>query len=327
MPAEQAQALLGARYGIEGQLKRLATEKDDTFLVTCGDGQRYVAKLSNPDEDAGEISLEVDAIEHIATSDPDLPVPRVIRTLDGAQWFEHPDVHGQVRKVRLLSYMSGSLMQNFSLGSDQLEMVGKTAAKLRLALADFAHPCADRVQPWDIKQLPKISHLLDAVEAPEKEAVRTCIDRFLGIEGELAACRQQVLHNDFTTSNVLVDPAQPDLIAGIIDFGDVVRTYIVADLAVALLSQLPPSGNADMLDDARDFLRGYLAVADLTETELRLLPHLIAARLCTRILITTWRAKQFPDNAPYILRNQSGAFSRLNYFLSRSVEQVDRLFL
>lgn len=327
MPIKQAQALLRARYGIQGQLQRFVTEKDDTFFVACEDGQRFVAKLSNPDEEAEGISLEVDAMDHIATSDPELPVPRVVRTLDGARWFEHRDDYGQARKVRLLTFISGTLMENVSLSSAERELAGNAAARLRLALEDFAHPCEDRELPWDIKHLPRLACLIDHVEGSQRKAVRTCIERFLDLERELSTCRSQVLHNDFTSSNVLVAPGQPNFVAGVIDFGDIVKTYVVADLAVALLSQLPPSGNDDMLDSARDLLRGYRAAADLTDTELRLLPHLIAARLCTRILIATWRAKQFPGNAQYILRNMSGAWARLDYFLSRSTGQLDQSFL
>lgn len=327
MTEAEARPLIAERYGIDAGLRRLATEKDDTFLVTCAaSGKRYVAKLSNPDEDAGEISLELDALAHIARADPALRVPRVVQALDGAAWFDHLDRHGQARKVRLLTYLSGSVMGEVRTDRRERELAGGAAARLRLALEGFTHPCGDRMLPWDIKHLPKLAYLLDHVDEHRRPAVRACIDRFLEIEGELSTCRQQILHNDFTISNVLVDRGDPDFVTGVIDFGDIVRTHVAADVAVALLSQLPPSGGDDMLDDARDLLRGYRSVAELTETELRLLPHLVAARLCTRILITTWRARQFPDNAPYILRNMDGGWARLDYFLSRSAGQLDRSF-
>lgn len=327
MAPDRAAALLKARYGKDARLQRLTTEKDDTFLVVCGDDGRYVAKISNPDEQAGDVSLEVDAIEHVAAADPALPVPRVVPALDGARWFDHVDDHGQARKVRLLTFVHGALMESVSLSPLQREKSGSVAARMRLALKGFSHPFESRELPWDVKQLPRLAYLVDQVEAPHRHDVKTCIDRYLAIEGELSRCRRQVLHNDFTGSNVLVDAAHPDFVTGVIDFGDVVKTYVVADVAVALLSQLPPSGSDGMLDDARDMLRGYLAVAELTQTELRLLPHMIAARLCTRILIATWRARQFPENAPYILRNMGGAWARLNYFVSRSTKQLERSFL
>lgn len=327
MAPESVADLLKLRYGKKTRLRRLTTEKDDTFFAECSDGGRFVAKISNPDEKAGEISLEVDAIDHVSTVDPTLPVPRVVATLDGKRWFQHEDEHGQARKVRLLTFVQGTLMEKISLSIPQREISGKIAGRMRLSLKDFEHPFENRELPWDIKQLPKLAYLLDYVEKSRQEDVRTCIDRYINIEGELLTCRRQVLHNDFTSSNVLVDASHPDFVTGVIDFGDVVNTYVVADLAVALLSQLPPSGEDDMLNGARDLLRGYLAVADLTDLELRLLPHLIAARLCTRILITTWRAQQFPENAGYIRRNMDGAWVRLNYFLSRSMEQLDQSFL
>lgn len=82
-----------------------------------------------------------------------------------------------------------------------------------------------------------------------------------------------------------------------------------------------------MFDAGRDLLRGYLSIADLTQDELLLLPHMIMARVVARALITTWRAEQFPDNATYILRNTHQGWSQLDHFLSRSAEEVSETFL
>jgi Ser/Thr protein kinase RdoA (MazF antagonist) len=106
----------------------------------------------------------------------------------------------------------------------------------------------------------------------------------------------------------------------------VVRTHVVVDASTAVLNQLMPVGTDDMFDRARDLVAGYLAVADLDPTELRLLPHLVMARVIARALITTWRAAQFPANARYIMRNTAQGWSQLGYFLERSAEEVEATF-
>lgn len=49
----------------------------------------------------------------------------------------------------------------------------------------------------------------------------------------------------------------------------------------------------------------------LTETEIALLPDLIATRLLITVAITGWRAQQHPENRQYILRNNGLAWTGL----------------
>ena len=103
--------------------------------------------------------------------------------------------------------------------------------------------------------------------------------------------RTQVLHNDFSLSNLVVDRREPAFVTGVIDFGDAVRTAVAVDVSTALLNQLPRDAAErppdDLLAAGRDVLRGYLRFADLTEPELALIPHLVMARVVARALITT----------------------------------------
>jgi Ser/Thr protein kinase RdoA (MazF antagonist) len=63
-------------------------------------------------------------------------------------------------------------------------------------------------------------------------------------------------------------------------------------------------------------------VADLTDEELSLIPHLVMGRIVARTLLTIWRASLFPENSTYILRNTEQGWSQLNWFLSRSADEV-----
>lgn len=327
IPNDEAVALLDRHYGIAGTLKRLDTEKDDTFLVTGADGARFIAKISNPDEDPRELSLQSDALDHIAASDPTLPVPRVVRSRSGESFFRIEDSHGQSRMVRVLSYLDGTPLDRIDAGPDERAKVGAILARLRLAMAGFAHPHDGREIAWDVKHVQKLAYLVESIADEGRRAKLVAgLARLRELEPALAVCRMQVLHNDFSRSNIVVDRADPAFVTGIIDFGDVVRTYVVIDVSTALLNQLTSEGGPDMFDRGRDLLGGYLAVADLTDTELRLLPHLVMARVIARTLITTWRAEQFPENEPYIMRNTHQGWSQLDWFLKQSADEVGETF-
>jgi Ser/Thr protein kinase RdoA (MazF antagonist) len=78
----------------------------------------------------------------------------------------------------------------------------------------------------------------------------------------------------------------------------------------------------DVFADGRDVLDGYRSRADLSPAELRLIPHLVMARVVARALISTHRAAQFPANAPYLLRNTEPGWAQLGWFLDHSMAEV-----
>ncbi|WP_423206612.1 serine kinase [Paracoccus yeei] len=327
IPIDEALAVLNAHYGTAGTLRRLDTEKDDTFRLTTPEGDRFIVKFSNPDEDPAELSLQTDLLDHLARADAGLPVPRMVRNHDGKGFFTITDSHGQARMVWMLTYLEGTPLDRIDPTPQERFRLGATLARLRLATAGFSHPNEEREIAWDVQHLPKLAFLLDGVTDPDHRAMLTeGMARFRQIQGKLRTCRRQVLHNDFNRSNVVVNRGKPDFVTGVIDFGDALRTYIVIDLSTALLAYLEPEGGPAMFDRGRDLLTGYLSVADLTRDELEVLPHLIMARVIARALITTWRAGQFPDNEPYIMRNTHQGWKQLHQFLSLPLDEISRTF-
>ena len=190
-------------------------------------------------------------------------------------------------------------------------------ARLRLALADYRHPADGRRCAWDISHLPELAPLLD--EVPDRDGLLHA--GFARYERDVAphvgGLRRQVLHNDFSKSNLIVDHDAPEFVRAVIDFGDTVRTAIAIDVSTALLNQLPREPTDDLLADGRDVLRGYERVADLEPLERELLPGLVMGRVIARGLISQYLAEQTPHNATYLLRNTEPGWAHLEWFLER----------
>ncbi|RNF35283.1 phosphotransferase [Paracoccus methylarcula] len=327
VPFSEALAVLGQNYGMSDLLSRLDTEKDDTFLVADPKGARFIAKFSNPDENQAEISLQISALDHVSRRDPDLLVPRVIRNRDNKDIFLYRDSHGQKRLVRALSYIEGTPLDRIAATAGEREKIGAVLARLQHAMADFSHPQDGRKIAWDVQHLLRLQYLLGDIRSPDRRALLEAgFDRFRRIKPTLEQCRRQVIHNDFSRSNLVADPASSEFISGVIDFGDVVRSYAVIDVSTALLNQLTGHDDDRIFDDCRDLLAGYLRRTCLTRTEMEILPHLVMARVIARALITTWRAGQFPDNAAYILRNSHQGWRQLEYFLRQPFDRISGVF-
>jgi Ser/Thr protein kinase RdoA (MazF antagonist) len=135
------------------------------------------------------------------------------------------------------------------------------------------------------------------------------------VRPRLDTLRSQTVHNDFNPHNLLVSPVDSDEIAGVIDFGDMVRGPLVQDLATASAYQIPPRGHP--LEGAARVASAFDAVYPLSTDELEILPDLIKTRLALSIAITSWRSARHPDNARYILRNAQMVWNNL-----RRLEQL-----
>ena len=313
-PVSLAEAAWLARehFGLAGTIRPLAGERDRNFRVTASDGADYVLKIVHPAEDAAVTELQTLALRHIASRDAGLATPRAVtpcnaRTGD-VVWHEpgQPDRH-----VRCYTYLEGCPLHLSAGSPSQRQALGRFLARLDRALADFRHPAENHDLVWDLKRAARARNLLADLPDPERRALpMRAFERFeTAILPVLPRLRTQLIHNDVNPHNVLTDPDDEDQIAGLIDFGDMVRSPLIQDLATACAYQIGPQGHP--LAGPAEVARGFHAVVPLQADEIAVLPGLIATRMALSIAISSWRAARHPDNAGYILRNQQAAWTGL----------------
>ena len=291
---DQAAQLAHQHFGISGTLHRLTSERDLNIRITTATA-RYVLKLANPAEAAALTDFQTQALLHLAATN--LPIPRVIRTLTGQA--AAITRHGT---LRLLTYLDGTPQHATPKTAAQSRNLAQMAACLTLGLQGFTHPAAHHTLQWDIKNASALRALLPAIpDAALRQLAGQTLTRFdADIAPQLPHLRAGVVHNDLNPHNVLTHPANPDIISGILDFGDMVCTPLICDMAITASYQIIP---ADALSSLLTFAAAYHAILPLTQTEITLLPDLIATRMLTTLAITSARAAAFPHNAAYILRN------------------------
>lgn len=303
----EAEAVVADRYGIAATAARLPGEKDDNFLVQAGTGA-WLFKVFHADERPELIDLATQVLLYVEEGDPELPIERVVPSSDGELEVSFAAAEGPERTGRLTTFLPGRALGEVEVDSGLRAQLGATLARLAVALEGFGHPADTRELVWDLRYSDGLVELLDEIPPDEdSELLRVVLERFgERVLPRLEQLRAQVVHNDFTNSNVLVDAAG---VSGVIDFGDLLRTQLVNDLAIAATQHI--GVGRDPFGPALDVIAGYCSVTPLTAEEASLMLDLVRTRLAAVIAVTTWRAHRFPENQEYILRVTALARARL----------------
>jgi hydroxylysine kinase len=311
---DQARELGRTFFGLEAvAIRPLTGERDRNFHLTDAAGAEYVLKVVHPAEDAGVTDFQSRALLHVAAADPSLATPRVVRPIGAGEAGDVAwNVAGEpLRRVRCLTYLAGRPLHLTTRSMAQRRHLGAFLARLDVALAGFSHPAENHDLLWDLKRAYRVRGLLAEIPDAERRALpEQALDRFAAhVVPVLPSLRAQVVHNDFNPHNVLAGASDDAEIAGVIDFGDMVRAPLIQDLATAAAYQVVADGHP--LQGAAEMAAAFHAVLPLEPAEIAVLPELIATRLALTIAISSWRAARHPDNADYILRNQGTAWAGL----------------
>jgi 4-aminobutyrate aminotransferase-like enzyme/Ser/Thr protein kinase RdoA (MazF antagonist) len=288
-------------YGLDATARELPSERDQNFALVC-DGGPFVLKIANATESRAQLDAENGAMTWVAGRGGSCP--RVIRGSGGESIHTH-DGHF----VRLLTWIQGVTLASVRDHPPALlEDLGRHVGHIDRALADFDHPAAHRQFHWDLAAaLRTIRRSLLMIEDPKWRAFiereTDTIERCLKPDG----LRRSVIHNDANDHNVIVrepDGEGPNYarVSGIIDFGDLVYSYTVADLAVAIAYAVLDKPNP--LGVSAHIVRGYHGSYPLVDPELEELWSLVRLRLCLSAALAAEQHRQRPDDE-YLVVSQA----------------------
>jgi hydroxylysine kinase len=320
----EAAALARRFFGVEGTAQALKGERDDNFLLRGPQGS-FVLKITNPAEDRRVTDFQTRALLHVKTADASVPVPQLLLAENGTYEAEI-DTNGETRIGRLMSFLPGTMAINVVPSPAMRTAIGRTLGRLDLALASFVHPDVEHDLSWDLKHAMRLQHLLVHIEnrSNRNRAERALASFEAHVVPAQPRLREQFIHNDLSLYNVLVDEHEPSRVQGVIDFGDLVRAPLINDLAIA--SSYHFATNEEPLAPILEVVRGYHAVLPLKTEEADLLFDLIAMRMAMTILITEWRARRYPENRAYILKNHPAASLGLSRLDELSRERAQEEF-
>ncbi len=273
-----AEAIAAEQFGIRGRAQSLPSERDQNFLVTDSAGEKFVLKIANGLESRAFLEAENAVLNHVGSrvSFCQSPVSGVVTV--GDTYF-----------ARLVKYLPGVPLAQIQQTPELLCDLGRKLGQLDQTLSDFDHPAVHRDLHWD---LANGNRVVDEYSALIEDAALRALVLRCRVEIK-SGLRRGVIHGDANDYNVLVDPERM-IVTGLLDFGDMVYSYTVGDLAIALayvvLDKSDPRAAAD------EVIKGYTSEFELLDEELQTLWRFVRLRLAMSVCIAAYQLRQQPEN-------------------------------
>ena len=300
-----AERVARERYGRRGPARALTSERDQNFLIEDSVRGAIVLKVANALEERGLLEAQQLALGRLEQRG--VPVPRVVPASNGAPLVEISDGDGTRYFAWAVTPLPGVLLADVGFRPlELLEQVGVAVGRLTSALHGFAHPALDRPFAWDLTcAVERVVAARDAMGdetfgAAVDAAVTRVRDHVLPRAHELP---RAAIHNDLNDHNILVAASNGgdacltriDQVTGIIDFGDMLNGWRVADLAIAVAYAMLDA--PDHLAVLAAMVRGAARECAYEDSELDAVFALAGLRLALSAAIAVEQQRSRPDNA------------------------------
>ncbi len=295
LPADAAAAIARERFGLDlsEPPRALGSHQDQNFLVSATTGQA-VLRIANNAFTTAELELQNAAMLHLAAAAP-FAVQQPLAALDGT--FV---VHEHGHDVRLTTFIAGEpLTDQRYFAPPILEAIGALAGGTAAGLADFTHATAIRSIQWDVRQAADVVAALapGVVDPARRDLVERTMERAAVTLGRLdAELRRQVIHSDIMPYNLIGERDGDGRLrpVGLIDFGDVVHSWLAAEAAIAAGSVLDREGFG--LPQVARVVAAFHRTCPLLVSEVDALHAMITARGAALAVSTDQQARLEPDN-------------------------------
>ncbi|MEO9482765.1 MAG: aminotransferase class III-fold pyridoxal phosphate-dependent enzyme [Ekhidna sp.] len=292
-------------------IKKLNGYSNANYMVIA-DEQRFIFKTYVFDEQMLEqVSAETEILLFLSET-PNTLFPSPKAFAEGSFVKKLP-VGGEHLICRMLSYLDGEFLGNVVPSESLFTSFGRFLAEMNVKLKAVKNATLkSRELAWDLNQFHLNKPYISAIEDPhDRNIVRYFFQaydqRVVPVLPELRKC---IIHNDANEWNILV---KDDRVSGVIDFGDMVYSSLINEVAIAITYGCYDKDNP--LEWSRAILKGYHEIVALEEKELDVLYYLIAARLCTSVCQSAHARKQDPSNE-YASVSEKSAWKMLRKWLS-----------
>ena len=291
---KQAIQLAKKYYGISATAKKLVAYEDFNFRLSAKNGRTYVLKISTDASSFPYLKPQNKILGHLAKSKKQKKYyPQIIPSKDN-QYTVSLKKESKKLKMRLLSYLEGKCIGSISPSNKLLKSFGTVLAKLDKRLQSLQITDLEtRNYAWDLRNFADSEPYMSYIENPYQQTlVRYFLSQFQNFVAPiLPILPHSIIHSDVNEWNTLF---RKEKIVGIIDFGDVIHTARINEVAIGIAYMAALVENP--LQAACIILKAYNKVIALEEKEMEVLYYLIATRLCISVSHSSYYKTQNPEN-------------------------------
>ncbi|MHA2026078.1 MAG: aminotransferase class III-fold pyridoxal phosphate-dependent enzyme [Candidatus Thorarchaeota archaeon] len=308
--AEQASGLVTSLYGLSGSLRELPSERDQNFHLIADSGEGFVLKIAAASERRETLDMQNKAMQYLSN----VHSPKVRNSVNGLDIETTDSIDGTSHFVRMVSYLPGVVLAEVNPHSPKLLVdFGRFLGSISEGLVGFDHEAAHRDFYWDVQQASTvIRKYVGLIQDKER---RELVEYFLNLfETQVLPKADKlklgVIHGDANDYNVIVNHPHDDehRAFGILDFGDMVHSHTINELAVGIAYAI--LNKSDPLAIAQKIVAGYHSEVQLSEVEIEVLYALVCARLAMSVSIASHQQQLEPDNE-YLRISQKPAWETL----------------
>ncbi len=295
---EEVKQILKIHYGIEANVSPLVGDIGRNFLIVDEKGENFIFKIANEIEHYYYIKAQNDVLHHLNKQNFGFKLPSIIKNKDGEEITEIKDRNGRIYNSRLLTWIKGDFLAEIEPDKELLVDYGRVLGLMDKALENFYIPYAYRYWHWDLKNLLELRELASYINNFE---IKRLIEYFLlqfetEVVPEFPNLRKSLIYNDANDYNVLIETEKDGKkrVAGLIDFGDMVCSYTIFNIAIALTYAM--LNREEPLQVAHSILKGYHKIFPLRENEIDILYYCIVGRLCLSLMMSSYQKRLRPED-------------------------------
>ena len=201
LPVEAVADAVARQFGLTGDYLPLVSERDQNFRLVDATGRAYVVKIVSSADSEETTDFQIEALMHLEARGVS-GVPRVIRTMDGGSRGSIAKENDDPLMLRVVSWIDGEVRRDNDATEASSASLGRKAAELDRAFADFSHAGENQVLLWDTQRAAELRGLIGHIDDAEIRAKRRTA-RWTSLNRELYRSSRRSRHRSFTTTSMV----------------------------------------------------------------------------------------------------------------------------
>ena len=312
LSSTEIQHLLFKHWEIKGDISFVGGYDDQNIKVSTTN-KSFILKISSSEEELSFFQAQNKILKVLTKNHKNYQFPMPIKDKDGNDIVEIKS-NNCIYFSRLLTWIEGKLWNDIAKPSNNLyHKLGEFTGSINKSLIDIHDNSFNRKIVWDLKNYQDLKPYISLIKDNQ---VSNIINYFFNeytslINQAESKLRKSLIHNDINNYNIIVNEAE-DLIIGVIDFGDMVKSSLINELAIVIAYSLIKSDNIQ--ESSNIIIKAYSDKISLRNEELEILYYTVGIRLSMSIILSAYNRNKFNSTKALFVSEQDSIKSIIKWY-------------